>query len=93
MNKEQLKALVDHIGGAEYVIGMRFKNGYKLVYSRHILDLEEDIKTFGGLEMLIYEHMDTNENIVKSFLPLEEIAQVYTLTDLDDDVILRDIME
>lgn len=93
MDIAKLKALIEFIGGGDYVVGLRFANGYKVVYSKHLLNIDEDCITVGGMEYIKYEHYDTNGNIVLSYLPVDQIAQVYTLVDLDVPVILRDCLE
>ena len=33
MTNQDVKDVVDYIGGPQYIIGFRFANGYKLAYS------------------------------------------------------------
>lgn len=90
-----VKALVDHVGGPQYIIGFRFANGYKTIYSRkgHLLEPEKDFVTIDGTEYLIYEHHDSNGHILLSYLEVEEITQVYVLPNLKDNVNLREVLE
>lgn len=95
MNIETLKALIELAGGPEYVIGFRFANGYKIIYSKegHLVDVEKDFKVVNGVEMIVYEHYQDDRVALLSFLEVEEIVQVYALPDLDHDVILRPLLD
>lgn len=90
-----VKALVEHVGGPKYIIGFRFANGYKTIYSRpgHLLEPDKDFVIIGGTEYLIYEHHDSNGHVLLSYLEVEEIAQVYVLPNLKDPINLREVLE
>ena len=40
MQISTIKAVIQEAGGPEYLLGFRFANGYKLVYSRNIINLD-----------------------------------------------------
>lgn len=92
MNNSNVKALIAANGGYDYVIGMRFKNGYKLAFSKEPM-LESELVTIDGIDFIKYDHFDTNGRKLQSFLLTEEIAQVYFLDNLKDNVNLRETME
>lgn len=90
-----VKALIDHVGGPNHVIGFRFANGYKTIYSRpgHKVEPEKDFVVVDGNEYIIYEHHDCSGNILLSYLEVEEIVQMYVLPDLKKNIILRDVLD
>lgn len=93
MTIDVVKAVINEIGGPERVLGFRFANGYKVVYSTHIVNPDEDFKVIGGMEMLLYHHKDTMGHTATSYIDFSEIVQVYTLDDPTKPIILRDFME
>lgn len=95
MSIETIKTLIEQTGGVEYLLGFRFANGYKVIYSRpgHFLNIEEDFVIVNGVELLKYEHHDSKRVGVISYLEVDEIAQVYILPDLEHNVNLRLIMD
>lgn len=92
MDNKNLKALIESKGGFEYVIGMRFKNGYKLAFSKEAM-LEEELVTIDGVDFIKFDHYDTNGRKIISYQLTDELAQVYFLTNLTDNVNLRETME
>lgn len=92
MTNAELQSLIDANGGIDYVIGMRFKNGYKLAFSREVM-LPEEMVTIGGIDFIKFDHYDHKGNKIVSYLLTEEIAQVYFLVDLTTNVNLRETME
>lgn len=93
MTIDTIKAIVAEAGGEKHILGFRFGNGYKVVFSKHILNIEEDFKVINGMEMLIFEQYDTFGNLAKSYLDISEIVQVYTLVDINSNICIREIME
>lgn len=96
MTSETIKQVITNEGGPEYVLGFRFANGYKLVYSRQLINLEEDFITVNGVELLKFEHVDWSGNKAHSLLEVNEITQIYFRDKLDDDdhkLCIRDFME
>lgn len=92
MTTDILKAVIEQAGGFDCVAGFRFANGYKVVYSNHVLK-EEDFVTIRGMEFLMYHHKDTMGHTATSYLEVEEIVQVYVIDDITKPIILRDFME
>ncbi len=92
MTNTELKTLIDANGGIDYVIGMRFKNGYKLAFSKEAMR-EDEMVTIGGVDFIKFDHYDTNNRKIVSYLLSDEIAQVYFLTSLTENVNLRETME
>lgn len=92
MTNSELQALIEANGGIDYVIGMRFKNGYKLAFSKEAMK-EDEMVTVGGVDFIKFDHYDSNGNKIVSYLLSEEIAQVYFLVDLGTNVNLRETME
>ena len=93
MTIDAIKAIVEEAGGPKHVLGFRFANGYKVVFSEHVLDLEEDFKVFGDVEIFIYEQHDHQLNKGKSYIIVDEIVQVYTVVDTTKKIYIRDFME
>ena len=93
MTIDVLKAVIEQAGGAANVAGFRFANGYKLSYSNHILDLDNDFTTINGVEFLIYHHKDTMGHTATSYILMDELVHVYLIDDITKPIILRDFME
>lgn len=97
MTIDNIKKIIINEGGPEYVLGFRFANGYKLVYSRHLINLDEDFINVDGTELLKYEHVDWSGNKAHSLLEVEEIVQIYFRDELDvnleNKLCIRDFME
>lgn len=93
MTSKTVKAVIKHAGGPEYILGMRFANGYKLTYSSHLIDPEVDFVEIDGVELLIYEHKDFSGKRAKSYLEVEEIVQIYARESLEGRISVRDFME
>lgn len=97
MTNQDVKDVVDYIGGPQYIIGFRFANGYKLAYSpRGENDTAyrfkvDDLLTIGSTEYLKFEHHDHENNLAYSLIPTENITQVYYMTDAG--ICFRDVME
>ena len=47
MTIDAVKAVINEVGGPERVLGFRFANGYKVVYSTHLVNPDEDFKVIG----------------------------------------------
>lgn len=95
MTIETLKKLIELAGGPAYVMGFRFANGYKVIYSTsgHLVDVEKDFMVVNGVEMMTYEHYQDGRVALISYLEVEEIVQLYVLPDLEHDVILRPLLD
>ena len=93
MTIDVLKAIIEQAGGPVHVAGFRFANGYKLAYSNHILDLDNDFTTINGVEFLIYHHKDTMGHTATSYIMVDELVHVYIIDDVTKPIILRDFME
>ena len=93
MQISTIKAVIQEAGGPEYLLGFRFANGYKLVYSRNIINLDEDFVEIDGVELLIFHHVDNYGNTAKSYLEISEIAHIYVRDSLEGKIYIRDFME
>lgn len=96
MTANTIKTIINNEGGPDYLLGFRFANGYKLVYSRHLINLDEDFITIDGVDLLKYEHVDWSGNTAHSIMEVDEITQIYFRDKLDDDdhkLCIRDFME
>lgn len=97
MTNNDVKDVVDYIGGCEYIIGFRFANGYKVAYSpRGENDTEYrfklgDLLTIGSVDYLKFEHHDHEGTPAYSLIPTENINQIYYMTDAG--ICFRDVME
>ena len=100
MTIDAVKAVINEVGGPERVLGFRFANGYKVVYSTQarkvikdkLLDINEDINQKMN-DMGLYHHKDTMGHTATSYIDFSEIVQVYTVDDPTKPIILRDFME
>lgn len=93
MTINTIKDIIALAGGPEYVLGFRFANGYKVVFSNHVIDLEKDFIEVNESDILIFEHTDTFGKKAKSYLDVEEIVQIYTRDNLNERICIRDFME
>ena len=93
MTASTVKAVIQDAGGPEYVLGFRFANGYKTVYSQNVIDLDNDFVEIDGVELLIFHHNDTFGNKAHSYLDVSEITQVYVRDSLEGKIFIRDFME
>lgn len=93
MTIKTIKAVIADAGGPEYILGMRFANGYKLVYSKHLIDPDKDFIEIDGVELLLFEHVDFSGKKAKSYLEVSEITQIYAREDLEGRISIRDFME
>ena len=93
MTIDTIKSIVTEAGGEKHILGFRFANGYKVVFSKHLLNLNEDFKVINGSEIFIFEQVDTFGNRAKSYLDVSEIVQVYTVVDIKSNICIREIME
>lgn len=97
MTNNDVKSVVDYIGGYQYVVGFRFANGYKLAYSPRAENdtsyqfKEADLLEINGVDYLKFEHHDHENNLAYSIIPTECINQIYYMTDAG--ICFRDIME
>lgn len=93
MTANTVKAVIQDAGGPEYVLGFRFANGYKTVYSQNVIDLDNDFVEIDGVELLIFHHTDTFGNKAHSYLEVSEISHVYVRDSLEGKIFIRDFME
>ena len=92
MTANTVKAVIEDAGGPEYLLGFRFANGYKLVYSKYVIEMDDFI-TIDGVELLKFHHTDTFGNKAHSYLEVSEISHVYVRDSLDAKICIRDFME
>lgn len=93
MNINTVKAIIAEAGGPDYILGFRFANGYKVVYSNHKIDVDKDFVTIGDSELIKFEHTDCFGKKGKSYIDVDELVQVYTRDDLEGRISIRDFME
>ena len=93
MQISTIKAIIEDAGGPEYLLGFRFANGYKLVYSKQLIHMDDDFVVMDGKDLLIYHHVDRDGNTARSYLDVEEICHVYVRDSLEDKIYIRDFME
>ena len=93
MQASTVKAVIQGAGGPEYLLGFRFANGYKLVYSRNTINIDEDFVEIDGVELLVFHHVDNFGNEARSFLEISEIAHIYVRNSLEGKIFIRDFME
>ena len=92
MTKEVVNAIANEAGGYDHIIGMRMANGTKFYFGRYALKAD-DFVTLGGMEILKLYHKDTMGGEAVSYLDVSEIVQIYTITDIEKSIILRDILD
>lgn len=92
MNKITMQAIVDEVGGPQNVVGIRMANGTKFYFSRYALSMD-DFVTMGDNEIIKLKHKDTMGREAVSYMIVEEIVQVYTVANIDDGIVLRDILD
>ena len=92
MTKATIEAIANDIGGIEKFVGIRMANGTKFYFSSYALSLD-DFVTLGDNEVLKLKHKDSMGGEAISYVIVEEIVQVYTVSDLEKRIILRDILD
>ena len=92
MTKATMQAIVDEVGGPQNVVGLRMANGTKFYFSRYALSMD-DFVTMGDNEIIKLKHKDTMGREAVSYMIVEEIVQVYTVKDINEGIVLRDILD
>ena len=92
MNMQVVDAIANEVGGYEHIIGIRMANGTKFYFGRYVLK-EEDFVNIGGLDILKLKHKDCLGRDAISYLDVDEIVHVFTITDLEKGITLRDILD
>ena len=93
MTTSTIKAVIAQAGGPEFLLGFRFANGYKLVYSQYMIDLANDFVTIDGVELLKFHHKDTFGATATSYLEISEVSHIYFRDDASAKISIRDFME
>lgn len=97
MTNQDIKNVIDYIGGYQYLIGFRFANGYKLAYSPrgdnddNFRLKDEYLITIGDIDYIKFEHHDHTNTPAYSLIPTENVNQIYYMTDAG--ICFRDVME